>query len=1089
MTRAEFFRTSSAWASTLIRAGCGREIPVAVILPRGLDALTGIFAVLEAGGAYVPISYSDPVDRMQAILADCGASIVITTDQIAGKLGSFSGTKLTLSDFKANSSGSTAPLPEAGVHDLAYIFYTSGTTGEPKGVEGTHEQLINYALWCKEAFAHRSGEVTFLSASLFFLGSLTTIFTPLLMGWPILVAPDGASTDALHRLSRTVQGGLLKLTPTHIRMMMARGVPETGLARQLMVGSEPLRFTPQLREWMAADPRRVVVNHYGLTETHGCFCHWLSGSEEIGSRVPIGKPIDNVVAVIVDRDCTPVREGEIGELLIGGPSVGRGYRRRPGLTADRWLPDAWGAGSRLLRTGDLARLGPDGAVTVLGRADRQVKIRGHRVEPAAVEDVLRRSNGIKEALVLPRDVGGTMALDAYLLAEEESVVDLVSVKADLESRLPPPSIPGRMAVLTEFPVNANGKVDAGALPVPQPVGAVRQADSPAGRWSITELLVGGAYCEVLRIGEIDRTDDFYELGGDSLTAVEVAARIGRTLGRDVAAPAIAGASVQAYARSIGSAHHAVPADRFPRGEDQALPARERLRFNPAQERNLHNWPEDEWRTKTLPVVVVLNEPSTVGEVLRAIDRLVGRHGALRSRVVHDDDGVANQEIVSPFVRLPVRQVDAADDPEVWAHTPVDPRHGAADVTLYLRDGAVTVVRLTVSHVFIDALGAQVLGRELRLLVEGKSLSYPAAQPTAFAGAGIREEVARNTEHWTKLLLDAPRACTYSGVAREPRESVRTATVRLSETMMERIDEGSRLLGVTPYVLWVAAVSTLVGRLTGTHHHVFRSTYANRFTVAEFGAVAQLAQAAYVPIAGTAGDSLRARAELVSRLHWSTYDKGRYSAVSMLDTINQAAVARGAIFQPAFEINYLPRTAEESTRRPLSPGLVTTPLLLDPTSAKADLAVLVSSGPIPILQVSARKPVHLHRDSDVLADELLRVLTMLCTTPDRSVTAIPAEAFPSTRKLVTGHHSGVALDPVCAKALITSVPGIRSCRMEVTADGQLRAGVMADEPMDVTELRRILRQRQPWWSGSVVPDDLVVTAELGHSSTKTIDASS
>ena len=567
VSRGELLGTSGSWARVLTGAGCGREVPVALLLPRGLDALTAILAVLDAGGAYIPLSCDDPPEKTEAILADCGAPIVVTTDEIAGRLSPSARAVVTLSALKAQAEApaavpraeAPAAAPRAG--DLAYVFYTSGTTGEPKGVEGTHGQLVNYALWCREAFAHGPDESTFLSASLFFLGSLTTIFTPLLAGWPIIVAPDGASTDALLELSRMVNGGLLKLTPTHIRMLMARGVPASGLARQLMVGSEPLTFSRELQAWMGASPERVVVNHYGLTETHGCFCHWLTGGEDVGSRIPVGSPVDNVEAYIVDRDGELVGVGEAGELLVGGPSLGRGYRGRSALTAQRWIPNRWGAaGERLLRTGDLARMGADGVVTVLGRADRQVKIRGHRVEPAAVEEALTALPNVKEALVLPRVEGGKVTLEAFLLRDDSADIDVASVKDDLETRFPPQWIPARMAVLTEFPVNASGKVDTRALPVPHPVNRPAAPGQEPSRWNRMDRVVAGAFCDVLEVDEIGLSDSFYDLGGDSLASVQVAARVGRELGRDVPGPSAEAATVRAYARKVGSLAAAAASD-------------------------------------------------------------------------------------------------------------------------------------------------------------------------------------------------------------------------------------------------------------------------------------------------------------------------------------------------------------------------------------------------------------------------------------------------------------------------------------------------------------------------------------------------
>ncbi|MCX4745051.1 amino acid adenylation domain-containing protein [Kitasatospora sp. NBC_01287] len=553
LTRGELLDTSALWARALADAGCGREVPVAILLPRGPEALVAILAVLEAGGAYVALACDQPVERIRAVLDDCGAHIAVATEELAPELAGPGRTLLTVAELAERGAASTTvPRPASG-EDLAFVFYTSGTTGEPKGVEGTHAQLVNYALWCGRAFAHRREESTFLSGALYFLGSLTTIFTPLLEGWPITVAPDGATTDELLAVAASTEGGLLKLTPTHIRMMMARGVPETGLARQLMIGSEPLVFTEEISQWLAADPERVLVNHYGLTETHGCFCHWLGGDERIGGRVPIGTPIDNVEAYVVGRDGELLGVDEIGELLVGGPSLGRGYRNRPALTAERWLPHPWGAeGARLLRTGDLARVDADGVVTVLGRADRQVKVRGHRVEPAAVEEALRSLPNVKEALVLPRQEEGRTTLAAYLLHAPGAGIDLVATRTALERLFPPQWIPGRMAAATEFPVNANGKVDTRALPEALPIVPPTPAGPGAGRWSRLDRLVADAFCDILRIDSIGLGDGFHDLGGDSLTAVQVAARIGRELGRDVPAPSADATTVRAYAELVAA---------------------------------------------------------------------------------------------------------------------------------------------------------------------------------------------------------------------------------------------------------------------------------------------------------------------------------------------------------------------------------------------------------------------------------------------------------------------------------------------------------------------------------------------------------
>ncbi|HEY1618253.1 MAG TPA: non-ribosomal peptide synthetase, partial [Streptosporangiaceae bacterium] len=402
--------------------------------------------------------------------------------------------------------------------------------------------------------------------------------------------------DLLDLVAR-VRVGLLKLTPTHLRMMQARGAAGRCAARHFMIGSEPLVMTGELARWMAGHPAVAShVNHYGLTEMHGCFCHWFGADAQPGCAVPIGLPIDNVRVRIADEAGVGVPPGEPGELLVAGDSIGRGYRGRPALTAQRWIADAAGPpGARILRTGDLARVRPDKMTEIIGRADRQVKVRGHRVEPAAVEHALRALPGIAEALVLPRRDDGVTTLAAYLIPVAGVTLDTAAVRAALTERLPEPSVPGRMAVLAEFPVNANGKIDTAALPAAGPVGQTQADRTPAGHapadrapadrapadrvpadrvpasraqprssscprdggagthWTRYDEVVAAAFAASLGVAGVGLHDDFFDLGGDSLAAVNVAVAIGRTLGGEVPVPAADCGTVHAYAAMVAAA--------------------------------------------------------------------------------------------------------------------------------------------------------------------------------------------------------------------------------------------------------------------------------------------------------------------------------------------------------------------------------------------------------------------------------------------------------------------------------------------------------------------------------------------------------
>jgi amino acid adenylation domain-containing protein len=551
VTRGELFETSRAWAAVLAAEGCGREVPVALLIPRGTDALIAIYAVLHSGSAYVPLSCDDSDERRQAVLEDCGTPLVVAADEMAPRLSDYPGRVITLTQLRERAAEPIADV-DVAADDLAFIFYTSGTTGVPKGVEGTHRQLTNYALWCRDAFPHAPGESTALHASLAFLGSLTNIFTPVLAGWPIEVAPEGATVDDLLELTSRVHVGLLKLTPTHVRMLLARGAAGRRIGRHFMIGSDPLVLTPELAGWMRQDPTAVFVNHYGLTETHGCFCHRVAPDAPVGGGVPIGLPISNVRAHVVDEHGDDVPPGELGELLVAGDSIGRGYRNKPALTAERWVPDRHGApGARILRTGDLARLRADGAVEVVGRADRQVKIRGHRVEPAAVEFALRARADVFEAFVMPHVHDGMTVLAAYLIARDGAELDVPAIHRELAATLPAPSVPGRFAVVAEFPVTSNGKIDAAALPEPAPVASmVLGGGSGPERGNRWELIVAEAYAAALGVEEVGRLDDFFDLGGDSFAAVSVAVAVGERLGVEVPAPAAGTGSVYEYALTV-----------------------------------------------------------------------------------------------------------------------------------------------------------------------------------------------------------------------------------------------------------------------------------------------------------------------------------------------------------------------------------------------------------------------------------------------------------------------------------------------------------------------------------------------------------
>jgi hypothetical protein len=499
-----------------------------------------------------------------------------------------------------------------------------------------------------------------------------------------------------------------------------------------------------------------------------------------------------------------------------------------------------------------------------------------------------------------------------------------------------------------------------------------------------------------------------------------------------------------------------------------------LPFRPAQLRNLRNWAEDERADRAIAVVVVPARPVRPDAARAAVTELVRRHRALRSRLVEDADGNPRQQVLTaPAADLALVETEG---PPAAAPERVDPAERALSGTLYVSSGRIVAVKLSLSHLFTDAFGAHAVVRELRTLLAGEPLP-PEPRQAGEVGADPAA-VRRDTERWKELLGAAPRSVTYSAVVREEYEKARRARLPLAPADDEQLAEAGRRLRVTRYVLWATAISALVSRVSGQHRQVFRSTYANRFTAEDFRVVDQLAQAVYVPIEGAAADSLRTRAERIATVSLRTYRRGHYDANELLGWLNAPERSRGAVFQPAFELNYVP-AAPADARGDTSPAPEVCELVdvrVDPWAAKADLAVAVSHVPGPVLQLVARRPVG--REPGALTADCLAVLRMLATSPDTPIAELPVPPFPAVAVLHAGHRSGALVDLDMTRRLVLSVPGVESCELLPRGE-RLTARVTGRDPVRAPDLLRVLRERQPWWSGSVVPDDLVVTTPSGR----------
>ncbi|WP_396449635.1 amino acid adenylation domain-containing protein [Actinomadura sp.] len=525
LSYAELDRGATRLARRLRGLGAGRDVPIGVCLDQSVQTAIAVFGVLKAGAPYLPLDPELPASRLEYMLSDAGAPVVITTPGLApGLTGCGARIVLIGEDGLPVEDLPEKPLDDgAGPDDLAYVIYTSGSTGTPKGVAVQHRQIVNYLEGVRQRFGIRPGSAFGLLQSLTFDFGITTFYLALATGGRLHMIPKRSSGAELAAAMADAGIDYLKMTPSHLAALADEVGAEALLPRRaLIVGGEASR-TAWLRE-LAGYGRCEVFNHYGPTEATVGLTTWrVTADGPAGTLAPIGGPLPGARAYVLDEDLHPVPPGVTGEIFLGGDRLARCYLGRPELTAERFVADPFGApGDRLYRTGDLGRYLPDGNLEFLGRRDHQVKIRGYRVELGEVEAALATCPGVVQAVATVRND----RLIAYL--EGTARLPAGDLRARLAGRLPDYMVPSRFVWLERFPLQAHGKVDRKRLPEPvddrsDQVTAFVQPEGPI------ERVVAQVWADVLGIERIGALDDFFDLGGHSLLATQVVARLRRAL--------------------------------------------------------------------------------------------------------------------------------------------------------------------------------------------------------------------------------------------------------------------------------------------------------------------------------------------------------------------------------------------------------------------------------------------------------------------------------------------------------------------------------------------------------------------------------
>lgn len=523
-------------AATLLASGVGPGHVVGVCAERSPEMVTGILGALYAGAAYLPLDPSLPAARLAFMVRDAGVDVVFAQPGTAGAAREAGSRQVLTRDDIADRADQ--PLPHLRPSDAAYVMYTSGSTGQPKGVVTTHRAIVNRLLWMQEACALTPTERVLQKTPFGFDVSVWEFFWPLVTGAAIVLARPGGHQDAEY-LARTI--ARQRVTTAHFVPSMlglfldeptVDGLPD--LHRVVCSGEQlPPALVRRFHELL---PGVRLYNLYGPTEAAVDVTWWDCSKEAAPDVVPIGDPIANTQAVVLDRRLLPAPAAVPGELYLGGVQVAVGYLGRPGLTAATFVahPVA-GPGGRLYRTGDRVRRLPDGSLEYLGRFDQQVKINGYRIELGEIEQVLMAHPAVRESAVVVRERDGGQQLAAYLTAADGGSPDPQLLRDHLQRQLPGYMLPATITTLPAMPLSHNGKLDRSALPDPSPV-VTAGGDRPA---TPTEVRVAAVFCEILGLGEVDATASFFELGGNSFDAVRAIRRIeGATVGLLGAHPSV-----------------------------------------------------------------------------------------------------------------------------------------------------------------------------------------------------------------------------------------------------------------------------------------------------------------------------------------------------------------------------------------------------------------------------------------------------------------------------------------------------------------------------------------------------------------------
>jgi amino acid adenylation domain-containing protein len=846
----ELNRRANQLAWHLQGRGVGPEVVVGLCVERSPEMALGLLGILKAGGAYLPLDPAYPAQRLEFMLADTQAKVLLTQERLVKDLPAHQAEVLCLDrDWESFTQHGTENLNVTlAAENLAYVIYTSGSTGQPKGVLVSQGAICNHMSWMQATFSFGIDDVVLQKTPFSFDASVWEFYAPLFAGGRLVLAQPGGHQDSAYLVNTIAAAGVtvLQVVPTLLQLLVKEaGLEECDKLRRVFCGGEVL--SSELAAQVHARLGQVeLYNLYGPTEaTIDATCWPCVEAGE--SSVPIGRPIANLNVYVLDQAMRLAPVGVSGELYLGGAGLARGYQGRAELTAERFVPHPYSteAGARLYRTGDLVRYRSGGELEYVGRVDHQVKVRGYRIELGEIEAALRGCEQVREAVVMVRGDGAAQQLVAYIVAEDGAAVTSSELRTQLLEQLPEYMAPSQYVLLERLPLTPSGKIDRRALPAID-VGHGLAASYVAPRDPDEEILAG-IWTQLLQVQQVGIHDDFFALGGHSLLATQLVSRVRNVFQVEVALrqlfdkPTIAGLVAEIKRlRIVGEDLQSPPIRRISKQETLSLSyAQQRLWFLDQLEPNSSFY--------NIPAAVRLRGSLDLAALEQSFREVIRRHEALRTTFAVVN-GVPVQLIdeapeftlaaldLGTFDEAEVRQVATAESQQ-----PFDLSTGPLLRASVLRLSEQEHVLLcTMHHVISDGWSMGVLIKELTTLYEAYATGQQSPLPELelqyadyahWQREWLQGEVLdRQLNYWKQQLAGAPAVLELP--ADYPRPAVQSfrgahQSLMLSLDLSNGLQALSQQEGVTLFMTLLAAFQTLLSRYSGQQEIVIGTPIAGR----------------------------------------------------------------------------------------------------------------------------------------------------------------------------------------------------------------------------------------------------------------------